>query len=376
MALAALLAPTGRILAQPQSGHGLPQRWVAGMAVSPYQTVHLRTGRVITTLPVVGWGGRGPGVSFSLYHNMTSPQGVLPLEASGGGSSGLMGDANGDGEVDLADVDPFVDIVLSESATAEEVAKADFSGNQQADLDDLDGFTSSLLLSGSPMWTHSYWMHLSYGPGLVYVHRDDGRVDTFKWYQAENRYHAPAGIYERLESELINGQGGYTLTTKDQWRYRFEGTGVADGQNTTRLAWIADATTAVDGEGLPKNRLTFEYFDGEEHSEEPYYRKLHKVIDAAGRELVLTYNAQGEIATITDPIGRVWWLLYENFSGYCGNDPMCPEGDGPFVGFQGPDMDPEAPAHPPILWGYTLDYEIAGITDKNGEAYAFEYFEG
>ncbi len=371
LTLTALLTPTGRILAQPQTGHGMPQRWEAGKAVSPYQTVNLRTGRVVTTLPVVGWSGRGPSISFSLYHNMTSAQGVLPLEESGGGSSGLLGDANGDGEVDLADVDPFVDIVLSESATSEEVAKADFSGNQQADLDDLDGFTSSLLLSGSPMWTHSYSMRLSLTeqafPHLYVAHvtRGDGRRDTFTRKTETEAWLAPAGLYETLFADGT----GYTLKTKNGWRYHFEPEPPPSIADNKRLAWIADATEAVDAGGLPKNRVTCTYYTSGNGS-----GKLHKVTDAAGRELVLTYNAQGEIATITDPIGRVWTFLYYDTANP--EDPPTAAGDGYFGGLQGPDMDPETPAHPPILWNYTADHEIWWMSDRNGDTYGFAYSEG
>ena len=33
------------------------------MAVGPYAEVNLRTGHVLTRLPVVGWSGRGPAVA-------------------------------------------------------------------------------------------------------------------------------------------------------------------------------------------------------------------------------------------------------------------------------------------------------------------------
>ena len=41
---------------------GAAPAWGASMAVGPYAEVNLRTGHVLTRLPVVGWSGRGPAI--------------------------------------------------------------------------------------------------------------------------------------------------------------------------------------------------------------------------------------------------------------------------------------------------------------------------
>ena len=48
---------------------GGARRWGAALPVGFFSQVNLHTGRLITTLPVVGWSGRGPGISLSLFHN-------------------------------------------------------------------------------------------------------------------------------------------------------------------------------------------------------------------------------------------------------------------------------------------------------------------
>lgn len=237
--------------------HGAPRRWEAGMAVSPYSTLNLRSGRVLTTLPIVSYDGRGPSVSFSLFHNMTSEHGILLPVESGGGSQGIMGDANSDGELDLADVDPFLDIVMAESPTAGQVAIADFTGDIQADSNDVDAFGGALGMAlGGPQWTHSYSANLTVQGGTVTLIRDDATVDKFTWYAAESRYVAPPGVYEKLEKE-VNGLGqtiGFLLTSKNQWRTHFTAQG--------RLEWIADATVELDENNVPRNRVRCIYSSG------------------------------------------------------------------------------------------------------------------
>lgn len=351
---------------------GMPRRWEAGMQVSPYSTVNLRTGRMITTLPIVGWEGRGPSVSFSLYHNMTSPYGVLPIDPEF--SPALMGDANGDNKVDEADIDPFAEIVLSESQTAEQVAIADFTGDGAVTEQDFGAFGESLLLmSGGPNWRHSYSMslfvggHLPTGTMRATLTRDDGTQDIFILFDDDGagpnpeKWVAPPGVYETLVRETIGGADGYTLTYKNQWRARFTTGGV--------LQWIADATTAVvqpnepDADLTPKNRVRCLYYSAQG---QPHNGKLWKVIDAANRELVLVYNEYGKLMTITDPVNRVWTLLHEDAA--C---TVCPEGNGNFVGLQDPN-----PSHLPINWAYTADNEIWFIVDKNNDPYTFTYDDG
>ena len=70
------------LLAQQDYNHqkGPARRWGAAMSVTPYSAVNMETGRVTTTLDVVGWSGRGPAIGFSLYHNQPEYVGALNNE--------------------------------------------------------------------------------------------------------------------------------------------------------------------------------------------------------------------------------------------------------------------------------------------------------
>ncbi|MGE0481257.1 MAG: hypothetical protein AB7Q17_12370 [Phycisphaerae bacterium] len=48
---------------------GAPRRWEAGLPVSPFSTVNLANGNLITVIPLVGFDPVGPAVGFALYHN-------------------------------------------------------------------------------------------------------------------------------------------------------------------------------------------------------------------------------------------------------------------------------------------------------------------
>lgn len=350
--------------------HGAPRRWEAGMAVGSYSTLNLRTGRVHTRLPIVGWEGRGPSISMSFFHNMTSEIGILPIE-TGGGAQGIMGDANGDGELDLADVDPFLDIVMSGSPSEEQLAIADFSGNAQADSVDVEGFGEALGMAlDGPEWRHSYSASLttqSQGNTVMLI-RDDGTTDKFTWYDPPGNdpasYVSPAGVYEKLVKETNGSQIiGFMLTSKNQWRTHFAL--IPGASNNFRLDWIADATVELDEDDKPFNRVECTYYTG---TGQPWEGRLWKVTDAAGRVLELTYNADTWIREIKDPVDRVWTLLYQD-----AGDPngYSADGDGYFIALQDSN-----PAHPPITWDYTEDYEIYWIADKNYDTHWFGYFEG
>ena len=181
---------------------------------------------------------------------------------------------------------------------------------------------------------------------------------------------SPPGVFEKLVRETSGTTTtGYMLTSKNQWRTHFNGDGTLD--------YIADATVATDSSNRPLNRVQCIYSDGSEG--QPPSGLLWEVVDAAGRTLTLGYRADSQLSTITDPVGRVWTLLYEQlYEDQCEGNPClgwqngdpCKNGSGYFAGLQDP------ACHPPITWGYTEDNDIYWISDKNYDGYLFEYDEG
>ena len=67
-----------------------------------------------------------------------------------------------------------------------------------------------------PGWTHSYDWSASENGTLVTIKRGDGRRDQFTW--TGSGYAAPLGVSDTLTK---NGDGSFTLTTRNQVSYEF-----------------------------------------------------------------------------------------------------------------------------------------------------------
>ena len=48
---------------------GVPSAWGAAKQISPFSSVNLQNGNIVTAIPLVGWAPVGPPVQFTLYHN-------------------------------------------------------------------------------------------------------------------------------------------------------------------------------------------------------------------------------------------------------------------------------------------------------------------
>ena len=316
---------------------GGPRRWEAAMQVGPYGTLNVQTGRVLTTLDVVGWGGKGPAISFSLYHNMTSK-----WSAPGGTGLTMMGDVNGDDTVTTDDIDPFVDVMLSGDPTEEQLAVCDLDQSQGIGTDD------ALLLAekldrGSPcdpMWTHSYSSHLVFLTGSIKVVADDGTEDVYPQAGGSGNYSSPPGVFNTLQYIDASYPPRYILTTKSQMKAEYS----TDG----KLRHIYD----------PSGNTVTCYYITDAH--DPAYGKLDYVEDATGRTLDLVYNQYAKLKQVKDALPgadqRTWHLLYE--------DTLHPgtfseDGDGYFRVL-------EDPMEYRIQWDYSACAEIAAISDKNG----------
>ncbi len=117
---------------------------------------------------------------------------------------------------------------------------------------------------------------------------------------------APPGVFRTL---VLNGDGSYTETS-------------ASGRQDV----FDDRGNLMERRDRHGNRIAFEY------SEDPLpivarsqffvdgtprvvalEHRLLRIIDPTDREITLTYNAQGRIASITDWIGRTWTYGYDSF---------------------------------------------------------------
>lgn len=249
---------------------GPARRWGAGLPVTPFSEIDMRTGRVVTALPVVSWSGRGPSISLTLYHNMSSPYSRL-------GSSSMMGDANFDDELTEDDISPFVDIIMEPAQTTAELEVGDYDGSEAVDETDLGGLVDSLLLlETGPVWTHTYQTCLQFVANGIYVIWGDGTKDFY--LSAGGGWTTPPGVYAPLTA-TGTPPTSYTVTLKNQVMYQF----LADG----RLDAIEDPSG---------NRVTCHYIN---NPSDPADGELDYVQDAAGRVLDFNYNIHGNSARLS-----------------------------------------------------------------------------
>ncbi|MCG8407911.1 MAG: hypothetical protein MI923_22145 [Phycisphaerales bacterium] len=345
LSLDAVLGASG--LAEITAPTGPARRWEAGLSVGPFSQVNMHTGRVVTGIPVVGLRGRGPAVSFTLYHHMSSPWGRV---------EGLIkGDANLDGNINSQDISAMTEIILDSSQSAAELEVADFDENLTVETGDLGSLIDVLELQQSgPVWTHTYSTCLDFGPAAVLrkitIVWGDGTKDLYIETGFETGvFTPPAGVFSTLTADAVPGDG-YLLTTKSQMKIHF--------RNDGRLDYIEDSSS---------NRQTCHYIDD---PQSPADGELAYVQDAAGRDLELFYNIHGRLSQIRAPFGglgnpehRTWTLLYE--------DPMSIT--GPTINGDGPFLALEDPLGNRVSLTYTANHEIATITNKNDSTWQFGY---
>ncbi|MBI5764597.1 MAG: hypothetical protein HZA51_13860 [Planctomycetes bacterium] len=352
---------------------GAARRWEASLPVGLYGQVNLRTGRVLTTIPITGWPGRGPSIQFNLYHNQVSawgPIGIVP------------GDGDLDDMLTGGDFDPMLDIVLtpSEEQTPLDLAIGDFDGSGIVDVTDMGEFLDALEGGGAaaasgggpvepctPDWRHSYSAKVELSMTGVWLTRDDGTIDAFTWDETDpagERLKPPPGVFDTMYYNYAND--GFTLVSKNQWKAYFKWHEATP--DWYRLEWISDAALA---NGQPANKVLCHYEPSP--SNIFTYGKLISVEDAtrtgsplAGRKLLFSYNSLGKLKEITDPINRHWKLLYE-VSGVPNNPTQ--EGTGYLRAVEDP-----------MTYRITVAYngvcDLASVADKNGDAYGFEYHNG
>jgi YD repeat-containing protein len=135
-----------------------------------------------------------------------------------------------------------------------------------------------------PGWTHAYGASLELIGDAVVLHAADAATSTFTA--------TPDGSYsaaERVKATLMhNGDGTFTVTYRDQTRDVFD----SAGRLVRELDRNGYATTLS--------------YDG---------ARLVSVTNDAGRSLTYAYDANGRIATITDPLGRQVSLEHPGFRG-------------------------------------------------------------
>jgi RHS repeat-associated protein len=150
-------------------------------------------------------------------------------------------------------------------------------------------------------WSHTYDTHLEFADEDVGVVFGSGREEFFE--------DEPGGfepVDARIHSSLVeNGDGRFTLTTKDNIDYDFTATGsltkISDlNANALELAYDGQGRlSTVTGEGGVTLGLGY---DGS--------GRLTSLTDPAGSVYAFGYDAAGDLVTATDPEGGVRTYTY------------------------------------------------------------------
>ncbi|MFH1747479.1 MAG: hypothetical protein ABIG44_10595, partial [Planctomycetota bacterium] len=226
-------------------GAGATPAWGAGLPVSPFSSVNLRNGNVLTAIPLVAFDPVGPPVAFTLYHNSLSASYAADYSAWG---------------FDLGDG-----------------------------------------------WSVSYGSYIdgTDGDETVAVVGADGSRTVFT--AAGSDYVAPAGVHNTLVWDSNDEE--WTLTSPGQTRaiyneygaltevYDSAGMGVTvhrDGQD--RIDYVMSAADDFDGLNVVgKHRLVFTYDDG----------LLDTITDPLGREWSFEYDGSYRLEKINLPYEAV-----------------------------------------------------------------------
>jgi RHS repeat-associated protein len=151
-------------------------------------------------------------------------------------------------------------------------------------------------------WSHTYDTHLVFAEADAGVVFGSGREEFF---DEDDGTYTP--VDARVHSSLVeNGNGTFTLTTKDNLDYDFSSSGVLQqisdlNGNALDLAYDGQGRlSTVTGEGGVA--LTFGY-DGGGH--------LSSLTDPAGSVFTFGYDTSGDLVTVTDPELGVRTHAYE-----------------------------------------------------------------
>lgn len=140
-------------------------------------------------------------------------------------------------------------------------------------------------------WTHSFNIFLFGQLGSMFRVDGNGRITKYK-LNPDNSFTADTGYFETLVRKT---RETFVLTQKDQTQFTFAsipGTPFQVGGRVFRLTQIQDRN---------HDTVTLTYSGG----------NLVSVRDTYGRAMMLTYNAQNKITSVSDPLARTTTFTYD-----------------------------------------------------------------
>jgi YD repeat-containing protein len=170
----------------------------------------------------------------------------------------------------------------------------------------------------------------------------------------EPRYNAPPGKYEYI---LENQDGTYTLVKKHGTELDFDING-----NLTSIVHRngGQITFTYDPNGLMPLNGPSDYFVDQNYGLVAMEYRLTKITDDLGREIELSYDANGLLSTITDFANRTWTYTHD--------------ANNNLVGVTSPSTD-EFPSGLTTSYTYDVNHNMLTATDANGQVYLAHIYD-
>ena len=333
---------------------GHPYGWQSSDAPIPFTEVNLATANTLTSVPVVGWGGLGRGIQFTLFRNAldvaddlnTLPSGwthsysrrlifAPGCDGTGGGGSGSQG-------------------FYGENQS--NAPQGDESNAPEGGGDDVPAGSGSDVPSGTAFDAAPSSFGAEGGGGGapgIWLRTDDGRK-IFFLDNGDNTYTAPPGIDFKLE-RIVGPSVTYKLTDHRQNVDIFDQNGwltsIQDGSNnTTTLAYGGGALHRLLSITDPAGNVVQLKYCGSLGGKltQIHAPPIIKGVTAVSRMFYVTYDGNGRVYRITKAVAD-------------NNPPNC-------------DLPP-----PAVYWaefGYTTEGLLSQVLDHNGNATTIEYDDG
>jgi RHS repeat-associated protein len=154
-----------------------------------------------------------------------------------------------------------------------------------------------------PGWTHSYHVTVTGDPAVgLAVLWGTGNIEIYT-HNADGSYAAEAGVFNVL---VNNGDGTFTLTTKDQVRYSFDVLGrlpTITDKNGNALSLNYDASGNLDSITDTAGR-TIDFVSDANN-------RITQIIDPLGRKVEFSYDASGDLVSAKDPVSGTTSYSYD-----------------------------------------------------------------
>jgi len=185
-------------------------------------------------------------------------------------------------------------------------------------------------------WTHSFNIFLFSQRGSMFRFGGDGRVTKYA-LNPDNTFTADTGYFETLVRQSLDT---FLLTLKDQTRYTFTSIPGAPLLARGPVYWLTQI------QDRNNDTITLTYSGG----------NLVSISDTYGRKMILAYNAQQKIRSVTNPLGQCTTFTFDRTG-------------RALVAITDPSFKM-------ITYAYNSLYQLTDKATQDGRRYSYPYING